>query len=379
MDRGQTVTDGQANPPAETPPSAPRTVQVEQAVFTSVPSPMGRGYRLVAASAGVTADEKREITQRAPSHGNLLDASEHGNGLYSFELRGGRRCVLATWHAETEHTGRGGRRVHTQAAILDRESFAQFSSNPILVEDAVRRTVDRMLIPKADSRLPLLELPLPDACAPDAASAAPYAADAALIDAVIAMTALLVTERRLIVTDAPDGRAAFQRVIELLPIERRAALDVALGMRFAPSRAASVVFTQCRREEMERIVRDHAYEAFTWSEPPELNISDELSSWFGLVHRTWRVEGLAALHALLAKVGPELSIEALTQIGRLMIDIGRIETVPSDRLDDVLERHLPFVRRNELQTSLHLKLMQAAETRRRHCTSLIPDIAITLP
>ena len=69
-------------------------VQVERAVFTSMRSPMGEGYRIVAASNGICADERREILRCAPSHGSLCDSSPGATGLASFGLDNGRRCIF---------------------------------------------------------------------------------------------------------------------------------------------------------------------------------------------------------------------------------------------------------------------------------------------
>ncbi len=79
----------------------------DQAVFTSVRSPTGEGYRLVAASAGVRAEEKVEITRRSPSHDNLCGSGAGAVGLSSYLLSSGRHCVGYVCHAGCEHTAGG--------------------------------------------------------------------------------------------------------------------------------------------------------------------------------------------------------------------------------------------------------------------------------
>lgn len=354
-------------------------IAVEQALFTSVPSPMGRGYRLVAASPGLTSDERREITQRAPSHGNLLDAGENATGLASFEIRGGRRCLFCSWHAEAEHSGRGGRRVHTQAVLLEPAVWEQFAYNPLTIEQLVQSAVDRMAIPKPDSRLPLLEIPQPTS-ETSAGNAAPLpVASSETIDAVIAIVALLIGEQRLLAVESGDARVAMRYLLELLPPMLRKKVSFTCGMRFSPTRALDLVLTEGRREEIDRIVRDQSYQAFAWNAPPDFSLCDELSTWYGYIRKLWRIEGFSSVRRQYERVGGEASIDTLRNIGRLMLDIERVPQANVEQLERILEPHLPFVRKNDLQMALHLRLVQVADARRRSLSSLLPDTALTLP
>ena len=69
------------------------TIRCDQAVFTSIRSPMGQGYRVVAASGEIRPDEKAEITARSPSHASLCESDTEPIGLSSYRLASGRRCV----------------------------------------------------------------------------------------------------------------------------------------------------------------------------------------------------------------------------------------------------------------------------------------------
>jgi len=370
-------------PPNPVPPTGPAgsssTFLVEQAVFTSVPSPMGRGYRLVASSPGLTGDEKREITQRSPSHGNLTDATDSGTGLSSFALRGGRWCVLCSWNAETEHSGRGGLRVHTQAAVLEPAQYEQFGCNPLEVAGSVASVIDPAVVPKADSKLPLLEIPRePPADEPSSGLPGTPVSDEA-IDSIIATVAQLVMQKKLLVTGNADDATALGLIIDLLPPALRRSVSITCGLRFAPTRPSELVFTEARREELDRIARDHGYECFAWGNPPAVELSDEVSAWFAYARRIWRVEGLSALRRAYASLGPDANLKVLRQVGRLMLDIERVAQTTPDKIDELLAPHLPFERANELQAALHMKLVHVAEARRRVKQSLLPDVAITLP
>ena len=61
---------------ADAPTRDSGAVEADQVVFTSAPSRMAQGYRIVAASRGVLPDEKAEILRRAPSHGSLCVAGQ---------------------------------------------------------------------------------------------------------------------------------------------------------------------------------------------------------------------------------------------------------------------------------------------------------------
>ena len=99
--------------PPTPPRSGGRQVTCNQAIFTSIRSPMGEGYRVVAASPGLRPEEKIEITRRSPSHNSMTCASEDAVGLLAYALPTGRTCVCSCRHAGAEHTARGGQRVWT--------------------------------------------------------------------------------------------------------------------------------------------------------------------------------------------------------------------------------------------------------------------------
>ncbi|MEW6253059.1 MAG: hypothetical protein AB1716_20665, partial [Planctomycetota bacterium] len=99
-----------SEPPA---PAGGHGELLDQAVFTSLRSRVARGYRIVAASAGLSEDERRELVQRAPSHGNLLDSSAAAAACAGWLLRSGRYCLLSVGHDGPEPSGRGGLRVVT--------------------------------------------------------------------------------------------------------------------------------------------------------------------------------------------------------------------------------------------------------------------------
>ena len=82
------------------------TLSCDQAIFTSVRSPMGEGYRVIAASKGVKPKEKQEITRNSPSHDALcisLEDDRHDGPLAAafYPLETGRLAVSVR-HTSTE-------------------------------------------------------------------------------------------------------------------------------------------------------------------------------------------------------------------------------------------------------------------------------------
>ncbi len=142
----------------------------EQAIFTSARGVTGEGYRIVAASKGLRADEKQKITRFSPSHESLCvpeankaqplssgrsgetrppmpsavhvarsqsktkadigDAVESVIGTAFYSLPSDRLCVATSRHAGAEHSGRGGQRVFTHNVVITEADFESIGFNP---------------------------------------------------------------------------------------------------------------------------------------------------------------------------------------------------------------------------------------------------------
>ena len=93
--------------------STKTSVTCDQAIFSSVRTPMGQGYQIVAASKGLTPGEKREINQHSPSHGGLCQDGPDAKGVAWYPLSSGRLALAHSADAGAEHSGRGARRTWT--------------------------------------------------------------------------------------------------------------------------------------------------------------------------------------------------------------------------------------------------------------------------
>ncbi len=108
----------------------------DQAIFTSVRTAMGEGYRIIAASPGLRTDEKQAVTRNSPSHEGLC-ASQQTDAYDGwpiaaasiYKLTSGRLCVALSCSAGAEHTGRGGQRIYTHSVVFAAEEFAHCGFN----------------------------------------------------------------------------------------------------------------------------------------------------------------------------------------------------------------------------------------------------------
>lgn len=107
------------------------------AIFTSIRSPMGEGYRIVSAASAISAEERQILTRWSPSHGGLCDDGPDAVGMAGLSLPSGRYAIALSCHAGLEHTGRRGHRVYTQHFIADPDAFARCGSNPFALLRAI--------------------------------------------------------------------------------------------------------------------------------------------------------------------------------------------------------------------------------------------------
>lgn len=105
-------------------------ITVEQAIFTSAATAQQSGYHLVAASPGVTADDRQELTVWCPSHDSLAGAGPDAASFNFHPLPSGAFCLSRTTLSGMEYSGRGSGRVYTHCLIVAPEALARFANNP---------------------------------------------------------------------------------------------------------------------------------------------------------------------------------------------------------------------------------------------------------
>lgn len=223
---------------------------VQQAIFTSVFSRVARGYRLVACSHGVSADERKELLQLCPSHGSLLDDGPGAEGFASLLLRSGRRCILLARHAGEEYSGRGGQRVHTHVLILDADDFAILAHDPLRVAAAARDHIRPEWLDAPPAELDALTLAAPSASCRPAAPRTALSADESR--ALEAAAGALFESRNTIVADDDRPARSLMALLAALPTWRRGSLTLSRGLRPAAARPVQLLFLNAAPVEIER-------------------------------------------------------------------------------------------------------------------------------
>jgi hypothetical protein len=314
------------------------TIFAERAVFTSIRSPWGRGYRIVAASAGIDPDEKREIVQRAPSHQSICDAAADGCGLVSFTMQSGRRAVLLAQNAGTEHSARGDYRVHTHVLVLEPAAYRRLRCDPLLIRSAARAVLGaEWLNDRPPPALPPLAL------AADAAGRAPFSVpvrspEAGDLDGLLTVLLYVLDGRRILMHGPIDPLCVLAWVWTGVPAAVRDGLSLSCGLRFSSARSFPLILTAGTWNERERIGLDQDFALLQWrsAERPEASAFDP---WLDFVRRRWAAGQLAALDQLSAELSDESTGADLARVAALGDDLTRLGDADLARVDELTARH----------------------------------------
>lgn len=328
MDRRSTLAAG---------PVDAADVRCEHGVFTSVRSPTGTGYRLIAASAGMTADEKREIVACAPSNGSLGDSSVGATALATFRLSSGRQSLLFSRHAGPEPTGRGGLRVETHVLVLAPAVYRQFACDPLRVR-AARDAAPVPPAPTRQSTIPPLVLP----CGVAGRSAAGSEGRVDPVDQVAAerlgrILAGVLSGSRLVGL-VPEPHGALAVLLTGVPATVRARLSLSCGLSFAPARAFDLVLVTGLAGDKRGLAEEHGFSVVT-GETPALPAASPFVAWLRLVRDCWITGRTAELDALSAELTDTAAPEALAQVATLWTDADRLDRATPDEVAAIERRH----------------------------------------
>ena len=304
------------------------TIEVEQAVFTSLRSLTGEGYRIIASSPGLRPNEKTEITRRCPSHGGLCEGVGVV-GLLAFSLPGGRHCVCHVRPAGPEHTGRGGQRIYTHAAIIDRETFERFGADAVRVHAALSQVVvSRAPLDKCATLDPLA-LPVPVVPASKSAEmlmpvlgregSAEEAGFAYLISEVLRPQAV-----PWLVVGAAAPMVLLDVLLTSLPLPVRTRVALSAGITYARERRIDVALIEPDDGLTQRAIKGHSARWFEWPVPPEESDS-ACMSWVKLVRRRLSTGGEAELVQLTAAMPAQTSGAALERVAQVAQDMESFE------------------------------------------------------
>ncbi|RJP30758.1 MAG: hypothetical protein C4547_16305 [Phycisphaerales bacterium] len=212
-------------------------VVFDQAIFTSVRTPMGEGYRIIAASAGVSGDEKQAITTHAPSHDALCDESSRAGGIACYPLPSGRLCIATTCRAGTEHTGRG-KRIYTYNLVVDEAGFAAFGYSPFAIIRAAETldlTQPRL---KTQEKLPTVTLSVDAGRGAPTAAATDGGAETGWL--MCAVWGVILGRRYVVCPPPKEAACAAETVWTALPGPLRLKRSLSVGLKFSVQRCCDL-------------------------------------------------------------------------------------------------------------------------------------------
>ncbi len=338
-------------------------VRIERALFTSIRSPMGAGYRIVAASPGISPSEKRAIIRGAPAHGSLCDPSPGETALAGFVLDSARRCIFLSSNRGTEHTARGGCRVHTHVLIMDPQAFRRFHCDPFEVEAAALPQLGDTQEAAPSPRIEPLALRwssdgpassgsgVRSAVSVAEADARPTQDDCARLDLVLAVVleklargasgdapAGLSAGRSLLLVGSPRPRQILRWVLDATPAAMRERLSLSCGLRFSPTRRFEFVLTHASSNELGRIARDRELDVLHWDSLPA-PARRPFDGWLRFVRQAWESGRAGEVARLSAELTADCTSIVLEQIARISEDLERVRVADPPLLRELMHAY----------------------------------------
>lgn len=338
--------------------SAEGTVEIEcdQAIFTSQKSPMGEGYRIVAASPGIRPEEKAEITRRSPSHGALASNSPQGEGMLAYPLPTGRFCVCHCKHDGVEHTARGGQRVRTHVAILDPRNFRLFDDNLFAVHQALAS------VPVEAARA--FNPSMGRLCLKSVGRYSPprYLASAGGPEAFLRVTRALMSEEHCVLASVPEARPTLQWALMMLPISMRAERSISVGIKFSLARNLT---TTIIHQDFERVQQMIVGQSIRWRDlkAEALAYDSQYDDWIEFISRRADQGRLHEISILTGQMDDKATQISLARIARLCQDRDAAESIERDVLVVLQNEYERFAARNELESRLAGELLGFVESR----------------
>ncbi len=306
------------------------TVMCDQAVFSSVRTPTGQGYRIIAASKGLTPEEKRDITTRSPSHGGLCDEGPDASAVAFYRLSTGRLALSYSCDAGAEHTGRGVRRIYTHITVIAESDFARFGYNPSNVLMAVDACGVLQVQLKPPHILDELVLRPSNRTDPERAAAAAKRCGAQW---VVYALSLVLGNQRVVTGGTFDPGDWIEAVLFGVPGPLRADVSFSAGLRYTVGRPYGLSAVNGDLQKARRLVRG---QKVTYLEPEsqEAAPAPNNSAWLRMVEYHYRDGRCKTLAELTSQPIPDCSMAALDRIAVLALDA---DVAASARTVDLLK------------------------------------------
>ncbi len=306
-------------------------ITFDQAVFTSIRTPMGEGYRIVSASRGLILAEKQAITRHSPSHESLCtaecEASDETSAVSFYALPTGRLCVAHSNTAGAEHTGRGGDRVYTCCVVLTPEDFGRTGYNPFNVIRAMKHaglTVPQL---KPAQVIPQVELSV---CADAVARIGSKLAHVLATSYRCAVLEALLADSKVIV-DLPVNWSECVETLWLgLPAELRTRIAFSAGLKYSSARPYQLqVLSDEKKQLRGRLSGEPRLFVDPEKDPPP---PPSESAWVRFVERKWSRKDFRGLADRTSCLTIELSMETRERLGVLFCTIDDLPQKPPSEL-----------------------------------------------
>ena len=295
---------------------------------------MGEGYRIIAASPGLRADEKQTITRNSPSHGGLcgspqIDATEGWPiaAASFYAMKSGRLCVALSCPAGAEHTGRGGQRIYTFGVVFAAEEFVHCAFNPFHVLRAMIA---------ADLHQPCLKPPpVLEEIVLCVDTQYDHMTTPRLHEGLCGPAGCLVLEgvlrnRSQVVDLGGNFLSSTEALLLGLPGPARANTSFGAGLRFSPSRKRTLhTFHDEKGMTKQRLVGQPVDYTDT-VQPP--GVPANPSAWMTFVVRRWKNGDYVKLAIETSRAFVDVDAQARERIGRLYNDIDAIPEMSTDAL-----------------------------------------------
>ncbi|MBX3396270.1 MAG: hypothetical protein KF841_12980 [Phycisphaerae bacterium] len=345
-------------------------IAVDQLVFTSVRSPMGEGYRVVAASPGVRTEEKSEITRRAPSHGSLTSTAADAIGMLTYPMATGRYAVAYSCHAGKEHTARGGERVYTHFALLDSDAYARFYFNPTSVHSAIRQAIGQERVLKELSTLPKLEL--------STRSGRPARVEQ-VCGAFEQVVAAAFKAKPAVISHHGGSFEAVIQVMGALPAAVRRELAISCGVKYAPSRQTLLCFVERDQGETQRALRGMPVVLVDADRagapvPARPGGTSGLESWISFARKCLTSDRVVDLAWMCARLDSEVTAERLARLAALHADTELLATANEATLDRLSARWMSLDAHYDPELTMIRGFVRAAQDRSNQLKAEAPGL-----
>ncbi len=306
--------------------------RIDRAIFTSVRSMSGQGYRIVAASPGITLGERKAIAKSSPSHGSMTDESDDAIGWAFYELVSGRYCVARSHHHGQEQTARGGKCVLTHSFVVDPDALGAFGGNPFSL---LRYVEARNGLDTCYDKSGHLE-PLEVAGVGDLARIAiervftilKFDGAGFLLDRAMQDECIIVTGR---LDHGPD---IVEGLLLSMPAAMRGACEFTIGLKFALSRRRRVMLIGPDPTRASRLARGRKVTLV--SDVEKQAAAGEPSQWSSMVADCLRTNRLVDLANLTNAPFDEAALSALDGIAQLQVRLNHVDSSSTETLLDAL-------------------------------------------